>query len=82
MNCLQELASADQIFTSRRKDAVIKYSFPPASGLSTLQLLLEENKYPSKHKIIIKSVDPKISRIGRQRRKFFFFFFDQKNPLG
>ena len=40
--------------------------------------LLEENKYPSKHKLIIKSVNPKISRIGRQKRNFFFSFLTKR----
>ena len=34
------------------------------------------------HVCIIKSVSPKISRIGRQKRNNKFFLFDQKNPFG
>ena len=34
--------------------------------------------------LVVKSVSPKISRIGRQKRSngFLFFLFGQKNPFG
>ena len=58
------------------------------SGIShdhTIILPNSKNKF-SLNKLItnesLKSVNPKISRIGQQKRKNDFFLFGQKNPFG